>query len=166
VPRYPGWTAIRTRLEGQHAELRPLIAQVQRSADLLDGMDAASVRGHLEGLADQLETRLLAHEQEEETEIYPALSAAIGGGDPMAVLSGSHREIFHLVRLLRRQTGALAGDGADADDLRDIRRVLYGLHAILTLHMDQEEEIYQTISDPTAGKQPAVVPASGSSAAR
>ena len=167
VPRYAGWTAIRTRLEGEHAELRPLIAQVQRSADLLDSMDASSVKGHLEALADQLETRLLAHEQEEETLVYPALSAAIGGGDPMAVLSGSHREIFHLVRLLRRQTGALAGDGADADDLRDIRRVLYGLHAILTLHMDQEEEIYQTISDPTAGKHPTAVAATtGSGAGR
>jgi len=159
VPRYPGWTAIRTRLEAEHAELRPLIAQVQRTADLLDGMEPATVRAHLETLADQLETRLLRHEQEEETTVYPALSAAMGGGDPMAVLSGSHREIFHLVRLLRRQTSALAGDGADGDDLRDIRRVLYGLHAILNLHMDQEEEIYQTISDPTTSARRAALPA-------
>ena len=88
-----------------------------------------------------------------------ALAKAIGDHDPMAVLSGAHREIFHLVRLLRRQIGALAGDAADADDLRDIRRVLYGLHAILALHMDQEEEVYQTISDPAAGKRPATIPA-------
>jgi len=45
--------------------------------------------------------------------------------------------------------------------------VLYGLHAILTLHMDQEEEIYQTISDPTAGKHPTAVAATtGSGAGR
>jgi heavy metal translocating P-type ATPase len=149
VPRYPGWTAIRTRLEAEHQELRPLIAQVQRTADLLDGLEPTAVRQHLDDLTDQLESRLLAHEQEEETTVYPALSAAMGGSDPMAVLSGAHREIFHLVRLLRRQTGAITADGADADDLRDIRRVLYGLHAILTLHMDQEEEIYLTVTDPT-----------------
>ncbi|MFN8622373.1 MAG: heavy metal translocating P-type ATPase [Chloroflexota bacterium] len=159
APQYAGWTEIRTRLEAEHAELRPLIAQVQRTADVLDGLEPAAVKAHLEELADQLETRLLRHEQEEETAIYPALSKAIGEGDPMAVLSGSHREIFHLVRLLRRQTGALAGDGADADDLRDIRRVLYGLHAILALHMDQEEEIYQTIVDPAARKRTPAVPA-------
>jgi heavy metal translocating P-type ATPase len=164
VPRYPGWNEIRSRLEAEHTELRPLIAQVQRTADALDGLDPALVRTHVEQLADELETRLLIHEQEEETRVYPALSKAIGGSDPMAVLSGSHREIFHLVRLLRRMTGALAADGADPDDLRDIRRVLYGLHAILTLHMDQEEEIYQTISDPIAGRgKAALAPTSSQS---
>jgi hemerythrin-like domain-containing protein len=152
--RYPGWTETRARLEAEHAELRPLIAQVQRTADRLDTLRPGEVHGHLTALADELETRLLAHEQEEETSIYPALARVMGGSDPMAVLSGSHREIFHLVRLLRRQAGALEADTVDADDLRDVRRVLYGLYAILTLHMDQEEEIYSTVTDPRAGTGP------------
>jgi iron-sulfur cluster repair protein YtfE (RIC family)/uncharacterized membrane protein len=154
VPTLDGWTQTRVRLEAEHAELRPLIAGLQRTADGLDGMEPATIRSSVEALVDRLEVKLLAHEQEEETRIYPMLSKAMGDGDPMAVLSGAHREIFHLVRLLRRQTSALAADGADPDDLRDIRRVLYGLHAILSLHMDQEEEIYQTIADPAASKAP------------
>ncbi len=152
APRLAGWTATRARLEAEHAELRPLIAQLQRTADALDGLEPDTVRARVAEVVDQLEARLLAHEHEEETVIYPQLAAAMGEGDPMAVLSGAHREIFHLVRLLRRQVGALAADGADTDDLRDIRRVLYGLHAILSLHMDQEEEIYQMIVDPDARK--------------
>lgn len=162
VPTLAGWTQTRTRLEAEHAELRPLIAGLQRTADALDGMDPPTIKASVEGLVDQLEAKLLAHEHEEETRIYPMLSKAMGDGDPMAVLSGAHREIFHLVRLLRRQTSALAEDGADPDDLRDIRRVLYGLHAILELHMDQEEEIYQTIADPAAGKVPRTLEAAGS----
>ena len=30
----------------------------------------------------------------------------------------------------------------EAEDYRDLRRVLYGLHAILSLHFAQEEELY------------------------
>lgn len=150
VPRLAGWSAIRDRLHAEHSALRPLIASVQRTADQLDHPSDTGVRERLDRLADELEERLLRHEQHEETTVYPALAGVLGDGDPMAVLSGSHREIFHLVRLLRRMAGALDGDRADADDLRDIRRVLYGLHAILVLHMDQEEEIYDTIVDPGA----------------
>ena len=161
VPRLAGWGAIRDRLRAEHAELRPLIASVQRTADLLDHPSDRSVRDRLERLADELEERLLRHEQHEETTVYPALAGVLGDGDPMAVLSGSHREIFHLVRLLRRQAGSLDGERIDADDLRDIRRVLYGLHAILVLHMDQEEEIYDTIVDPgTREGRPATTTAS------
>ena len=66
----------------------------------------------------------------------------------MAVMSGSHREIFHLVRLLRRNIARIAEFGPEPDQLRDVRRVLYGLHAILALHFAQEEELYATVTDP------------------
>ena len=99
-------------------------------------------------LADELDDRLMRHEQLEETTIYPALAAAIGGQDPMAVMSGSHREIFHLVRLLRRNITRLDDAGPLPEQVRDIRRILYGLHAILALHFAQEEELYATVVDP------------------
>ena len=35
----------------------------------------------------------------------------------------------------------------EAPDLRDLRRVLYGLDAILRLHMAQEEELYVALGD-------------------
>ena len=66
----------------------------------------------------------------------------------MAVMSGSHREIFHLLRLLRRNITRLDETGPLPDQLRDIRRILYGLHAILGLHFAQEEELYASVVDP------------------
>ena len=36
--------------------------------------------------------------------------------------------------------------GPSRDDLIDLRRVLYGLHAILRLHFAQEEEAYAWLS--------------------
>ena len=79
-------------------------------------------------------------------------------------MSRGHLEIAHLARLFSRLAGELgAGDGmprpaasqaaAEAvegqasepiagEDLRDLRRLLYGLHAVLRLHFAQEEETY------------------------
>jgi hypothetical protein len=38
-------------------------------------------------------------------------------------------------------------EGPVAEDLTDLRRVLYGLDAILRLHMAQEEELYVALGD-------------------
>ena len=143
-----GWDAIRVTLELEHRGLLPLVASVGRMADTCDDLEPAEAAAALTSLADELDDRLLRHEQLEETTVYPALAAAIGGQDPMAVMSGSHREIFHLVRLLRRNITRLDETGPDAEQLRDIRRTLYSLHAILGLHFAQEEELYGSITDP------------------
>ena len=155
IPKLAGWNETRVQLEIEHAALRPLIARVQHTGDQLDRLERRHVSAELGTLADDLEEQLLRHEQLEETSVYPALAQAIGGEDPMAVLSGSHREIFHLVRLLRRLTTTLPADGPDADEIRDVRRVLYSLHAILGLHFAQEEEIYLTVADPRPIELPA-----------
>jgi hypothetical protein len=67
--------------------------------------------------------------------------------DPMATMSRTHREIFHLVDIFQRQTADLSPGGPEPGDLRDLRRTLYGLHAILRLHFDQEEELYLTLQE-------------------
>ena len=143
-----GWNTLRAHLEVEHRQLLPIVAAVGRMADTCDDLAPGEVGVALASLADDLDDRLLRHEQLEETTVYPALAAAIGGQDPMAVMSGSHREIFHLVRLLRRNITRIGDAGPDPDQMRDIRRILYGLHAILVLHFAQEEELYSTVSDP------------------
>ena len=143
-----GWNGIRAGLESEHRQLLPLVASVGRMADTCDDLAPGDVAVGLASLADELDDRLMRHEQLEESTIYPALAAAIGGQDPMAVMSGSHREIFHLVRLLRRNITRLDEVAPLPEQLRDIRRILYGLHAILGLHFAQEEELYATVVDP------------------
>jgi hypothetical protein len=66
---------------------------------------------------------------------------------PAAIIAGvsraaRHGVIHRLTRLFGRLVGQLPPGGPRPDDLRDLRRVLYGLHAILTLHFAQEEELY------------------------
>jgi heavy metal translocating P-type ATPase len=143
-----GWDSIRATLEVEHRQLQPLVESIGRTADTCDVLTPGEAILALTSLADELDDRLLRHEQLEETTVYPSLAAAIGGQDPLAVMSGSHREIFHLVRLLRRNITRIDDDGPGAEQLRDVRRTLYSLQAILGLHFAQEEELYASITDP------------------
>jgi hypothetical protein len=79
--------------------------------------------------------------------VYPMLAKALGNDDATAALHRTHTEIFHLVRLFVRLVNEVRDEGPDPEDLVDLRRVLYGLDAILRLHMAQEEELYQSLSD-------------------
>ena len=105
--------------------------------------------------------RLPQHEEEEEAAVYPVVAKLMGGEDPMATMARAHVEIAHLTRVyrsLRRRPAAEAGPGHD--DLMDLRRVLYGLHAILRLHFAQEEEAYAWLAAESDGADRAEEPAS------
>ena len=52
-----------------------------------------------------------------------------------------------MYELLASLLGSLREDGLPAQSLPDVRRVLYGLHAVLRLHFAQEEELYHTLAD-------------------
>jgi len=57
------------------------------------------------------------------------------------------RSIFHLIGLYDRLVGDLPPEGPVREDLVDLDRVLYGLDAILRLHVAQEEELYVSLGD-------------------
>jgi hypothetical protein len=70
----------------------------------------------------------------------------MGGEDPMSSMARAHIEISHLTRVYEQLLAELPPSGPASDDLVDLRRVLYGLHAILRLHFAQEEEAYAWLS--------------------
>ena len=82
------------------------------------------------------------HEQEEEAAVYPVVAKLMGGEDPMGTMERAHMEIEHLARVFGHLLSDLPPEGPGPEDLVDLRRVLYGLHAILRLHFAQEEEAY------------------------
>jgi hypothetical protein len=87
------------------------------------------------------------HEQAEDHDLYPVLARVLGGNDPTATMSRAHVEISHLIRRLGRVLDGIDTEQPDADDITDLRRLLYGLHAILELHFTQEDEGYLSLVD-------------------
>ncbi len=70
----------------------------------------------------------------------PLVARALGGSDATAALSRTHAEIEHQVSRLRRLLVDLDNDNVQPEDVVELRRLLYGLYAVLRLHNAQEEE--------------------------
>ncbi len=130
----------------EHKAFGPELARIRETADRLGEMDAARTRDELEAVRVFLAERLPAHEEEEEAAVYPLVAGLVGGEDPMSSMARAHVEISHLTRVYQRLLEDLPPEGPGHDDLMDLRRVLYGLHAILRLHFAQEEEAYAWLS--------------------
>lgn len=134
------------RLRDDHNRLQHVLEEVRRTADLLVP-DATNLPARLQGLVQQLNSELLPHERAEERELYPRLARVMAGDDPLAMLSRTHREIMHLCRLFTAQVESLAGIDPDAGQRQSLRRILYGLDAILRLHFAQENELYDALGE-------------------
>jgi heavy metal translocating P-type ATPase len=133
------------QLMAEHRQLDPLVERLDAVARDLDTLAPAAMQTELETVARDLQTNLLPHETTDDATLYPALAELLGGEDPMGMMSRTHREITHLARQYTRLVAALAHDGINPEDRRELRRILYSLSAILRLHFAQEEELFATL---------------------
>jgi len=141
----PG-SEVGVRFQAEHREFAPWLQRIRTVADRLDVYTPAEAREELEQIRWFLLERLVQHEQEEESAVYPVVARMMGGEDPMGTMERAHMEIEHLSRLFAHLLEDLPPDGPGPEDLVDLRRVLYGLHAILRLHFAQEEEAYSWLA--------------------
>jgi heavy metal translocating P-type ATPase len=140
-------TSVGAQCREEHRQLWPDIRRIRFTADRLDVMPAKAALREVEQIYRILLERVLPHNEAEDTKLYPAVAQVIGGDDPTAPMSRAHLEIAHMVRVLGRHLRELPPEGPGVEDLRDLRRILYGLDAILRLHFAQEDEAYLALID-------------------
>jgi heavy metal translocating P-type ATPase len=128
------------RFYREHDELRPLVERVQALADQLETIPGSELRTRLRELDQALMSQLLPHEKAESEHVYRFVARRSGSNGVTEPMSRTHNEIERLVAALVRAAADLPPDGAGQADLRELRRLLYGLNAILTLHFAQEEQ--------------------------
>ena len=87
------------------------------------------------------------HEAREEARLYPLLARMLGGTDRTSTMSRAHVEIAHRISQLSGLLGYIDSEHPDRADIAELRRLLYGLHAILELHTTQEDESYLSWGD-------------------
>jgi heavy metal translocating P-type ATPase len=141
----PGEVEVQERFNHEHGELRPLVETVGKIADDLDLPAGAALQSELRELHGELMAHLLPHEKAEAEEVYPLVARHLGGDGGTGTMGRTHVEIERLVDALGRLLDGLPPAGPTNEDRRELRRLLYGLHAILRLHFAQEEESFFSV---------------------
>jgi heavy metal translocating P-type ATPase len=139
--------AITSRFRGEHEAISHDIDRIRTTADALETplTDTAVADAH--ELQHILVDRILPHERAEERYLYPVMARIVGGDDPTGPMSRGHAEIERLIRLSGLSIDELGSRPLTADDVTELRRLLYGLYAILRLHTAQEDEAYLSLTD-------------------
>jgi heavy metal translocating P-type ATPase len=125
------------RLRTQHQATLAVVEEIRAVADGLTTRhpETASTRR----LLDRLHAELLPHESADEELLVPMVARLLGPAATVS-LSRTHAEIDHQVRRLHRLVEDLPEDELQPEDVVELRRLLYGLYAVLRLHNAQEDE--------------------------
>jgi len=130
--------ALARELRTEHDAVLPVIDQIRTVADALStrhcDVRAAQV------LLSRLENELLPHERADEAVLIPLVARALGGVESTAAMSRTHAEIEHQISRMHRLLAGLTNETVQPEDIVELRRMLYGLYAVLQLHNAQEEE--------------------------
>jgi soluble P-type ATPase/hemerythrin-like domain-containing protein len=135
------------RFMAEHRTLRPDVDQLRDAADALAAAPDATTMAFVRSVHEFLRDELAPHEEAEDAELYPMMARVMGGDDPTGTMSRAHVEIAHLIRRLGRVLENVDPTRPDDEDVRELRRLLYGLHAVLKLHFAQEDEGYLSLVD-------------------
>ncbi len=146
----PEAVAVARRFRAEHRTLLPEVKRIRGVADRLGSLPPAAAKSELQQVYEFLTRELLPHEEAEDATAYPVVARIIGGDDPTATMSRAHLEIAHRVRMLGTLLQEIPEEGPAPEDLAELRRILYGLDAILRLHFAQEEETYLPLLDGAA----------------
>ena len=133
------------RLTGEHATLIGPVRRIRTVAEQLDAQTPADRLAGALSVQRLLRERILPHEASDESSLYPVVARLIGGEDPTGPMSREHAEIVHLARLLDRLVEDAAQGGIGDADLPELRRLLLGIHTVLSLHFAQEDESYLSL---------------------
>ncbi len=144
----PASAGVREVLE-DHTRLRAMASRMRHTADLLHLADAASLEpartAALQSIRDEVRDMLLPHQAGEERDTYPELARRLGGRDPLATMLRMHEEIGEHAERLIALVGGMAADAVSEGELREARRLLYVLDAVIALHLSAEEELLKQV---------------------
>ena len=129
-------------LRDEHAELLPHIERLRSLADRVGEIPPGTLRRDIDLVYDFLAHHLIPHAQTEESVLYPAVGKILGTPQATATMSRDHVEVSRLTEQLRRLCGKVSEATFTADQITDLRRLLYGLYTLVTLHFAKEEELY------------------------
>ena len=139
--------ALTQPLREEHKELMPHIELLREVADQIGTIPMNTLMQRVSDTYMFLKHHLIPHAQAEEKALYPTVGRLLSAPIATATMSRDHTEIARLTEELAALKMHTSGTSFSASQEKDLRRVLYGLYAIVKLHFAKEEEVYLPLLD-------------------
>ena len=143
----PELSALNLRFQAEHQLIKEHANEIRAVADRLGTDPYPDAMAAIRRVQKVLVNEVGPHEQAEERELYPQLDRLFGSPAVTATMSRGHAEIAHQIRRLGQLLDEIGDNRPDEADTADLRAVLYGLYAVLTLHTAQEEESFLSLAE-------------------
>lgn len=144
--REDGMLSLRLTSEEHHARLLPHVDRLLDLADMVGHVDCEATHALFEEEYAFIVGQLVPHMDTIERTLYDRLEQLMGRRHSMAPMRQEHEAMRHLVEELSRYRRHVDGCRWTAVEGLGLRRALYRLHAILKVHL-AEEELYLGVLD-------------------
>jgi len=134
-------------LRDEHRELLPHVESLRRAADAVGEASHDELRAALDEAHAFLTEHLIPHAQAEDRALYPVVARVLGAAEATRTMSRDHVEVGRLTDELGELRRAITAGAPTAAQQRELRRVLYGLYALVKVHFAKEEEVYLPLLD-------------------
>lgn len=140
-------TTLTQPLRDEHKELFPSVDQIRQVAELIGDAPIAEIQRGVEEVYDFLANHLKPHAEAEDAALYPVVQKVLGSPDATKTMSRDHVEVGRYIEELASLKKGISGATLNAEQVKSLRRVLYGVYALVKLHFAKEEEVYLPILD-------------------
>jgi Hemerythrin HHE cation binding domain len=137
----PMQSSLRLTSEEHHARMLPHVDRLLDLADMVGHVECAAIHEVFEQEYGFIVSQLVPHIEAIETTLYGRVEELLDGRHSMSPMREEHRAVGRLIEELGQYRRHVAGCSWSAVEGMALRRALYRLHAILKVHL-AEEELY------------------------
>ena len=136
-------TPLMQPLRDEHRELLPHVDALATAGDAVGSVGVVELRALVDEALSFLVDHLIPHATAEDRALYPVVAEVMGAPEATATMSRDHVEVDRLTCALHDLRQRLDGAAVlDGDVAIALRRALYGLYALVSVHFAKEEEVY------------------------
>ena len=141
-------TTLADHIRHEHKQIHPHLDSILTAAHAVGEVPRDILIELVHEVYGFLVNELLPHARQEDTAIYMAVEQVMGSAGATNSMKREHVGIKSYVDELSELHGSLIIQHQISEStIRSLRRVLYGIHAIVMLHLTVEEDVYLPLLD-------------------
>ena len=151
APAHPEAVVERRLLNHEHREIEHLVGRIETTAEMAGNLASNDLVSALRSLLDAMEKTLLRHIDWEDDHCFPEMDRLAATPWATRLLRFQHQQVRHALERLEADWLALRREPTHRQ-LVDLRGHLYGLHAQMSSHLEQEEAVVMPFLDAGSGQ--------------